>query len=118
MKQVIRTLNPRLPEAPMMRRTLMMLGLVYVVAAPPARAADAAAPALERAEVGKYVQPLIDGEWCQSVVVGLIGPKGESVYGYGRTSRGKDGREPDGKTVYEIGSVTKAFTGVLLADMV
>ena len=29
-----------------------------------------------------------------------------------------DGRTPDGATIYEVGSVTKAFTGALLADMI
>ena len=36
---------------------------------------------------------------------------------YGETEKGS-GKAPDGKTIYEIGSASKAFTGVLLADAV
>lgn len=39
------------------------------------------------------------------------------VRGYGETERG-GGTAPDGRTLYEIGSITKVFTGVLLADAV
>jgi CubicO group peptidase (beta-lactamase class C family) len=38
------------------------------------------------------------------------------VYGYGKTSA--DGPAPDGRTLFEIGSVTKVFTCLALADMV
>ena len=38
-------------------------------------------------------------------------------FAYGETEKGK-GAAPDGDTIYEIGSVSKAFTGVLLADLV
>src|SRR3954462_12153798 len=74
---------------------------------------------LPKAEMDRFVQPLVDGEWCQSIVVVLVDRDGKRVvYGYGRTSPNANGSAPDGKTIYEIGSATKAFTGVLLADMV
>ncbi|MCX6907038.1 MAG: serine hydrolase [Verrucomicrobia bacterium] len=52
-----------------------------------------------------------------AIVVGLVDERGTRVVSYGRFER-DSGREVDGNTVFEIGSATKAFTGVLLQDMV
>ena len=51
------------------------------------------------------------------IVVGVVGPQGRRVIAYGHMSQGS-ARAPDGNTVFEIGSVGKTLTALLLADMV
>lgn len=50
------------------------------------------------------------------LAVGILKDGRRSAWGYGRMSK-DDLRVPDGSTVFEIGSVTKAFTACLLAEM-
>ena len=54
---------------------------------------------------------------CPSIVVGTIDATGKrQVVGAGSFDDKKESK-PDGNTLYEIGSITKVFTSLLLADM-
>src|SRR5687767_12281463 len=70
-----------------------------------------------RGKVDPLVQPVIDDGEAVGIVVGVLRDGEQHVYGYGEVQKG-EGEAPTGETVYEIGSSTKAITGVILADMV
>ena len=81
----------------------------------PPTPADSDPDGPHRAAVVAQVQPYLDAEVVASVVVGLYDQGKTEIYGFGR---GPGGAPPTGKTLYEIGSVTKVYTALLLADAV
>ena len=66
--------------------------------------------------VKKTIQENVDNGKHQSLFVGIIDGNHVDYYHYGTVE--KDGKEIDENTVFEIGSISKVFTTLILADMI
>ncbi len=92
------------------KKTLILIILLFTFHMANAQTDKEIADVLrERVEVGKT---------NQSIVVGLIDEKGTRFTSYGITNKTTAAKNSDENTVFEIGSITKAFTGTLLAEAV
>ncbi|UCD28648.1 MAG: beta-lactamase family protein [Planctomycetota bacterium] len=69
-----------------------------------------------RQKIDEMINPLIEKKTHVGVVVGIINQESRQVFGYGKVNLKSD-TVPDGDTIFEIGSITKVFTTLLLADM-
>ncbi len=67
-------------------------------------------------QVDQLVKPLIDSGSVVGLVVGLNCQGDTEAWGYGRVAHDSS-QTPDGRTVFEIGSATKLFTALALAEM-
>ena len=101
----------------------LVIGCALAVCAPLAVARDSdTASTVETkidaktdALVAAHIEPLVQGGVVPSITVGVIVDGKRAVYGFGSLP---DGSTPDGSTMYEIGSISKGITALLLADAV
>jgi CubicO group peptidase (beta-lactamase class C family) len=67
--------------------------------------------------LSSVIEPQIRSGKSVGVVVGVLDPGGPRFYSFGETRRGSASR-PAEDTLFEIGSITKTFTALLLGDAV
>jgi len=67
-------------------------------------------------EVVESIERRIEEGLTPSITIAIIDSSGVKYFNFGKTA--KNGQEVDENTIYEIGSISKVFTGILLAQQV
>ncbi|HWU89451.1 MAG TPA: serine hydrolase domain-containing protein, partial [Kofleriaceae bacterium] len=106
----------------MVRRLTLFAALLAAACggSPPRRAPSGPSPDADpegphRELVAAAVRPYLDAELISGVAIGLLDAGRREIYGFGK---GPGGAVPDGRSLFELGSITKVYTGLLLADAI
>lgn len=67
--------------------------------------------------VGEIAKTYISLEENVGLVIGVVKQGRTRLFSYGKVAKDSD-IQPDGNTIFEIGSITKVFTTTVLADMI
>jgi len=68
-------------------------------------------------QIVELVQPLIDSGTLPAVSIGIIDKEDRWIGNFGKLAKDRQ-QPPTDDTIYEIGSISKVFTGILLAEAV
>ena len=109
------SLERKAPTEKIMKSRRDVLALFAGAAAPWPRRARASQAMLDEA-VGFAGQVLFLAAKVPALVIGAVQNGHTSIQGFGRRFDGADA-SPDARTLFRIGSVTKAFTGQVLASL-
>ncbi len=106
---------PLLARAHLILRALLFIALFALFVFNPLIVSRAAAPIIPQS-VRDNLQRRVDYGHVTGIVVGMINRDGRTFFSAGRVRADRDG-EPGPDTIFEVGSISKGFTGTLLAEM-
>ena len=96
---------------------VLALPIVYILLVPPHDLPDAQGDDFQLSDkIKNTIQKNVDNGLHPALFVGIIDENKTEYYYYGHTTYGEDAI--DENTIFEIGSISKVFTSLLLADMV
>jgi D-alanyl-D-alanine-carboxypeptidase/D-alanyl-D-alanine-endopeptidase len=106
---------------PIIRRALGAASTGAVLVCTVSRASGGQAPPASLVAPDSAIRAMLarrvdDEHQSVGIVVGIVEPAGRRIIAYGHLGA-TDRRPVDGNTLFEIGSISKVFTSLLLADM-
>ncbi len=102
------------------RRLLFLAALAAACGGParppaPPKPTDVDPEGAHREAVAAAVKPYLEAELFSGLVVALYDAGRREIYGFGK---GPGGGAPDGGSLFELGTLTRVYTGLLLADAI